>query len=670
MTHRWLALAAALTMAAGTCLVSVPAGVAWAVGDNDEDEASQAAVSVTITSASTGLTDKSQDFTVSGTITNLGSALSGAEVGLRLAAGPFADRAALDQWRSPVLDQIRGDDSWECRAEKVDLAAGATTDFSLKCLVNQMNLGNRPGEPGWGPRGFLVTVATAQAVLTAAPGYLTYSPASAVHTKTRLTVVVPLVRAPGEAWAVSAARLERVMAAADAPDVTWLVDPAVLAEEAIRAGAQPLTAAVSHALETGRLVYVLPYGDPDLARLAHAPRSAAALVEQAQSYGEDWLNQTLGVPTASLARSGVARLNGPVDAATVRLAEALGARALLSGSSGPATGLVRPGQVVELSAGQISLPALVSDSVLAQVLLEPPAQAQTQPPGYAMAVLAYEAVGQQVQGRPGRAAVIMPQDFDPSPAMSQDLAQMLGAAWVQGASLETALETRPADRLGLAESDGPTTGPSNEQLANVIGAAARTQAFATITENPDQLYQQVLGGLLDAVSNSCGTRPTCNQLASEAVTQATDRMDQVSIVTGGEINLISGEGKVPVVVANLSDDAISNLTVELLPQTAALRAGDAQVVTIAPGGQATARIEVSAVANGTVQMQVNMLSPGGQPVAPPAGFTMRVRAGWEDAFTGVVGGLAVVVLVIGLTQSVRRRRAGRPDPSSDTVAPT
>jgi len=616
-------------------------------------------VSITVTRANTELTDQSQEFAVTGTITNHGAALDNAEVGLRLAASAFADRASLDQWQTPDLNQVRSSSSWECKAERIAIEAGASVDYSLKCLVSEMNLGNLPGEPGWGPRGFMVTVATAQAVLGAVPGYLTYCPPKAIHAKTRLTVVAPLVRAPGETWSTTAARLERLVAATEAAEVTWLLDPAVLVEEAAHlpsTSPRPLAIAVNHGLENGRPVYVLPYGDPDLARLAHAPVPADALVDQAQNFGEAWLNQLLGAPAASLTRTGVARFNSPVDGAALRLASNGGARALLTGSSGPATGVARPGHMVELSTGSTRLPALVSDSALAQAILGSPNQTVPRIPGYVLAVLAHEAVGQQVQGRPGRTAVILPQDLDPADNLSQDLAKMLGADWVLGIGLDAALETRPNDRLGLAESVGTASGPSDQQLSKVIETVARAKAFATITEHPEQFDQTVLGGLFDAVSIACGDRVACDWAATQAAAIAATRMDEVAIVTGGEINLISGEGKVPIVVSNRSADTISNLRVELDPQTAALRTGEGQVITIPAGGQATARIDVSAVANGTVQIQVNLVNQDGQLVAPPAGFTMRVRAGWEDAFTAAAGGLAVVVLIIGLTRSVQRRR--------------
>ncbi|MCL1898811.1 MAG: DUF6049 family protein [Micrococcales bacterium] len=621
--------------------------------------AEEAPYQVEVTSANTELTDVSEFFVVSGTISNSTFLALEGEVAVRLATDPFANRNQFEAWSNLQPGQISPDSSFECRAEIITVEAHTSFDFIVECPVDQMNLGNLEGEPGWGPRGFVVTFATTSGVLATAPGYLTYAPLGKVLSQTRFTVAAGLVRAPGESWPQTANRLEQLVNQTNSTQVTWLVDPWVLAEEARlvdNLAARPLAGAVIAALNAGRPVYILPYADPDLNRLAHGDIPTAALVKRANEYGSELIPGLLGGASSVLVYTGVAWPNQSIDSETLDLASQSGAWALLSSSSPNTSQVTQAGHMIDLTAGQTALPALVSDTAMANTLME--LDSQPLPPGYLLALFAYNAVVQQTQGQTSRTVVVLPRDVVATDQMGQAVEQIMQASWVQNTSLDLALETRSSGSLALASSNGPATGPANSTLSQLVNTADRIDAFATITEHPATFKQDMMVNLFDPVATACNDRAECNQMAVDAVNQANQRMDQVSVVTGSEINLISGEGKVPVLVTNQSNEAVVGLRVELHPQTAALRAGDGQIVDIPPGGQATVRIEIYAVANGSAQMMADLVAPNGQLVAPSTGFVIRVRAGWEDAFTAVAGCLVLLVLVLGLTRSIQRRRSG------------
>ncbi|MCL1898650.1 MAG: DUF6049 family protein, partial [Micrococcales bacterium] len=615
---------------------------------------------VEVTSANTELTDVSEFFVVSGTVANSTYLPLEGEVAVRLATGPFASRDQFEAWSSLKTSQIDPESSFECRAEKVEVAGLTSQDFVVECEVAELNLGNLEGEPGWGPRGFVVTLATPEAILVAVPGYLTYAPPKKVLAQTRFSAAAGLVRAPGESWSRTASRLENLVRQTNPGQITWLVDPLVLAEEArTRANPEtrPLAGAVLAALNSGQPVYVLPFGDPDLNRLAHGDGQAAAFLAQAEAFGEDWMVRLLGETRAAMTRTGVAWPNHSVDAETLGLISQSGAWALLTSSNGGPSNATKAGYMTDLTAGPNTMPALVSNWSLAATLQS--LDERPLPPGYLLALLAFDAVRQQTTGQPSRTALVFPRNLDVNESFGEALDAILQADWVLGASLDVALETRSSDSLTLVSSPGSADGPSDGVLSLVIEAASRAEAYSAITVNPEDFKLDTLTSLFNAVSTTCGSRADCDMAALQATNRANQRMDQVSIVTGGDINLISGEGKVPVLVSNQSDEAVTGLRVELHPQTAALRAGEGQVVDIPAGGQETVRIDIYAVANGSVQIRADLLAPGGQSIAPPSMFVIRVRAGWEDAFTAAAGGLVLLVLVLGLVRSIQRRRSSK-----------
>lgn len=610
---------------------------------------------VVIEAATTAITSTEQMIEVSGQVISHSEQDLRGDISFRVANDAFVDRQSLEDWRG--LDLAGLDEaSWEAVAESRQLlTAGGQLEFSLAVKANALNLGNLDDEPGWGPRGFAISFSTNQGLVAAAPGYLTFAPPEEVAARARLTVTAGLVIAPNEAWPETVTRLTGLMRATNSPDITWLLDPAVLDQEATQSpnGARPLATSVSQALEDGKTIYALPYGDPSLARLAQIQDQAFPLVDQALVFGEARLIELLGEPTAALIRTGVDWVEGSVDANTLALASRTGARALVLAAEGHSPANDQIGQMVEMASGGARVPALVADASLTSAVVSP--QEASLITGYASATLALEAAQQQLTDRPGRSAITLPRDAEASAGLAQRLAGLMNSPWVAASSLDQTIETKPASRLDVAGSAGPDSGPSDGQLRQVALTVQRAEAFSTITGDPVAFYQEVLPDLLMALSGACHSRPACDAAAVKATGAANTRMDQVSVVTGGDINLISNNGKVPVIIANRSIDDVAGLRVSLEPKTTAVRAGQAQSVDIKAGESATVRIEVQAVANGMVPVMVDLSNQAGDSVMVPAEFNMRVRAGWEDVFTAIGGALVLGVLIVGLIQAVRQR---------------
>jgi hypothetical protein len=155
--------------------------------------------------------------------------------------------------------------------------------------------------------------------------------------------------------------------------------------------------------------------------------------------------------------------------------------------------------------------------------------------------------------------------------------------------------------------------------------------------------------------------------ARTALAGASTALPPVQVVAGSEVNLISEDGMVPVVVENQSNAAVYGLVVKLTAQTHAIRIPDGAQLDLSPGQSATARIPVHALANGVFKVRVELLDQGGEPVTAPTSMTMRVRAEWENVGTGIVLGLLAVVFVFGVVSTARKRR--RAKRAEDDAAP-
>jgi hypothetical protein len=147
--------------------------------------------------------------------------------------------------------------------------------------------------------------------------------------------------------------------------------------------------------------------------------------------------------------------------------------------------------------------------------------------------------------------------------------------------------------------------------------------------------------------------------AQTALADAATALPPLQVVAGSELNLISEDGMVPVVVENQSNVAVSGLVVKLTAQTNAIRVDEVADLDLRPGQSATARVPVHALANGVFEVRVDLLDPDGALVAAPASMTMRVRAEWENVGTAAVGGLLALVLVWGVISTARKRRRVR-----------
>ena len=143
-------------------------------------------------------------------------------------------------------------------------------------------------------------------------------------------------------------------------------------------------------------------------------------------------------------------------------------------------------------------------------------------------------------------------------------------------------------------------------------------------------------------------------VSTSASAASTDNFD-VQIVKGSNINLVSQDSRVPILVRNNYDTevrvlihvATSNLRVRLPKVTA---------VTIPANSTVNATVPVQAVANGNVTLNVWLTSFSGVRLGDNTRISMNVLGNFEAIAIGSLSAVVAALLVFGTLRMLRRRR--------------
>jgi hypothetical protein len=129
----------------------------------------------------------------------------------------------------------------------------------------------------------------------------------------------------------------------------------------------------------------------------------------------------------------------------------------------------------------------------------------------------------------------------------------------------------------------------------------------------------------------------------------------VKIVKGSNINLVSQDSRVPILVQNNYDTEVrvlihvstSNLRVRL-PRTTS--------VVIPANSTVNATVPVQAVANGDVTLNVWLTSFSGVRIGNSLNIEMKVLGNFEAIAIVSLGSLVLILLVVGTIRTIRRRK--------------
>ncbi|MBT3151727.1 hypothetical protein HTV45_12660 [Streptomyces sp. CHD11] len=711
--RRWLrrtgTLLAGAPLLAG--LLQLPAASpAGAAGpDAPQAPAESGSVSVSVDSLTPGAPGEGDTVTVTGTVTNKGKqTVTDAHVGLRV--GPLLDtRSGIDtvakngdDLQSTVGTEI--DDKYS--QEFTRLTPGVSRPFTLSVPVDELDLGQdgvyelavslageTSAQPWEQPLGIQRT-------------FLPWKPEEA-GTKTKTTVMWPLIStvhmtaqtgsdeqqtpvfhddelakeiSPG-------GRLDRMVALGRNLGVTWVIDPDLLAsveamaaryeilgegDENIVGGHQSVAkrwlTEVQQAVVDEEVV-ALPFGDPDLASLAHNGTSVTGSLshlKEATEVASNVVESILHVtPTTDFAWP----VNGAIDPSVVRVATSAGADTVIARSDTfEETGLPYTTSAARPIGGGTT--AVVADARLSTAFQGDMTKASTS----ALAVQRFLAqsltLGLQTDRQ--RSVVVAPQrtlSASQAQTMAEAIGILQGGTWSESQDLTAAAGAEP-DPGATTEVPRASAYPSSLRKRELPKATfeqiARTQAkldrFKVILARESRVVTPFGRALNRGMSVSWRGRQSEAAIYRSGVESYLDGLiGQVRLIDKSETKLSGRSATIPVTVQNNLVQGVEKLVLRLTSTNPTrLEIGGAayeeQPVAVSGGHSQSVKFTTSANANGRATVVAQLYTEDGDKYGAPVTFDVKVTEITATVMLVIGGGVLLLVLA-GFRMYTQRKRA-------------
>lgn len=244
------------------------------------------------------------------------------------------------------------------------------------------------------------------------------------------------------------------------------------------------------------------------------------------------------------------------------------------------------------------------------------------------------------------------------PDLESRLDALLGQRWVEPLSFSEVTDSEPTDLERQTVSDAPALDEVTTQaFAEISSALTSTAALAEAIPEPRALLDRLENAALETLSATGSTQERTGRL-DDFRDLVHSLLTAVHAEPSATINLINKSANFPVRVTNgLPWDV--DVVVTLEPSDPRLRVTSTQTTTIPAHSTVSVDVPVTAIGSGDITVGYRVTTPGGQVLDDSQSVTVRMRAGWEDAGTAVVAGLLVVMLVVGVARTVRRRLRDR-----------
>ncbi len=253
-------------------------------------------------------------------------------------------------------------------------------------------------------------------------------------------------------------------------------------------------------------------------------------------------------------------------------------------------------------------------------------------------------------------------------SIDQALAVIDSRAWSDLGTFDDLLATTPTQTVTLV--DSTETEERLVQIRMLLGSEQRVDAFSSVLDDPAVLTGEHRADLLALLSNGWVANSGGWNVAAQASVTADDTtLASVQIVEGSSINLLSNQAPLPVTISNELPYPVT-VVVNVTPSNGRLVVDTNNVpITIEAGSRKGAQIPVTAVANGSVTLSFQLLSPTGVLVSTPSPVMVNVSADWETWGTVIVAVLVFVVFGIGVARVILRRRKARSAGQTTDEAP-
>ncbi|MEU2910440.1 DUF6049 family protein [Streptomyces massasporeus] len=721
--RRWLRRTGALLTGAPLLagLLQLPAATpADAAGQESlQAAAAKGSVSVAVDSLTPSAPSEGDTITVSGTVTNNGKqTVTGAHVDLQVGP-PLETRSSIDTLakKSDDLQGPSGEKVGGKYTEKYStLTPGVAEPFSISVPADKLDLGRD------GVYQLAVSLSgetSAQPwdqVLGIQRTFLPWQPEEA-DTKTKTTFLWPLVSSAHMAAETGSneqqtpvfrddelaeeispgGRLDQMVSLGKGLDVTWVVDPDLLASVDAMTRSYEVRAAdgsttpgknqevAKHWLAelqqavTGNEVAALPFGDPDLASLAHNGTNVTGSLghlKEATDIADETVDTILHVEPST---DFVWPADGAVDPSIVKVATSAGADKVITRSDSLQDNLsYTPSAARPIGGGTT---AVVADSRMSTAFQGDLTKASAS----TLAVQRFLAQSLTLGLQTGkqRSVVVAPQRM-PSGSQAQAMAEALGTLqgrnWSESQDLTAAAKAKP-DPAANTKVPSASAYPSSLRKQELPRAAfeqiARTQGkldkFKVILTRQSRVVTPFGRAMNREMSTSWRGRGVAAVGYRDGIESYLNGLiDGVKLIQKSETKLSGRSAMVPVTVQNNLVQGVEHLKLRLTSKnpTRLKIGGDAyeeQRVTVNGGHAQSVKFTTSANANGRAEVVAQLYTEDGQKYGAPVTFDVKVTEVTPTVMLVIGGGVLLLVLAGFRMYTHRKRAAAREAAEDDTV---
>ncbi|WP_435611448.1 DUF6049 family protein [Streptomyces sp. bgisy159] len=715
--RRWLRRTGALLVGAPLLagLLQLPApSAAQATGREGVGEtADKGSVAVSVDSLTPSAPAEGDTVTISGSVTNRGTKkVTDAHVNLRLGSALSTRSAVADTARHadelPAYDGRELDDAYS--AEFAELSPGVAEHFTISVPVDKLNL----DDEGVYPLGVTLSGRpSAQSwdqTLGVQRTFLPWQP-DEPDTRTRTTVLWPLVSTvhmtaetgsneeqtpifldDDLATEISpGGRLDQLLSLGKELDVTWVIDPDLLASVDAMAGGYRLrtgedtTTPGSHQAVAkewlarlqqavaGKEVVALPFADPDLASLAHNGTNVTGSLSQLKAATDVAATTVQTVLHVTPSTDFAWPVQGAVDPSIVKVATSAGADKVIARSDSLKETdelSYTPSAARPIGGGTT---AVVADYRLSTAFEGDLTRASASTLAVQQFLAQSLALGQQVNKQ--RSIVVAPQRMltaAQARAMAEAVSALQGSTWSQAQGLVAAGAAKPdpkATRRVPSGSSYPSALRKRELPRAAFQEIAATQDkldnFKVILTDQSRVVTPFGRAINREMSASWRGRPTeaVGYRASVRSYLAT-LTGQVRLIDKSDTKLSGRSATIPVTVQNNLVQGVDHLVLRLSSTnpTRLEIAGkdyDEQPIAVAGGHNASVKFTTSANTNGQTTVVAQLYTQDGQPYGAPVTFDVKVTEITATVMLVIGGGVLLLVLAGFRMYSQRKRAAAR-----------
>ncbi|MFC4495570.1 DUF6049 family protein [Streptomyces ovatisporus] len=671
---------------------------------------------VTMRTLSPATPEKGDTLNVTGTVTNNGrSSISDGRIGLRV--GPAVEgRGALEQ-NAERKDYLPGADGTEVKdkdatAKVGTMRPGIRRTFKLRLPVSALKLDSS----GVYQLGVTLTGQTRERpydqILGIERSFLPWQTSDAKN-KTGLTYLWPLISRPHMTARTESdeeqtpvfrnddlakelapgGRLQQLVKLGGDLPITWVVDPELLAT--VNAMTEPYqvrkkgggttagkgqTYAKQWLMDLqgavkGEEIATLPFGDPDLASLAHRGRDVPGALSGLSSATERAVNTVKSILHTEPATDYAWPAEGAVDPSIVDVATSAGAHNVIARSDSLRDTALSytPTSARPIGGGNT---ALVADAALSRAFEGD----MTRPGATSKAVQRFLAethtLTAQVPNKQ-RNILVAPQRM-PSAGQVQAMALALSSLqkdgrWAQGTDLSEAAAAKPDPRANR-KVPGSRQYPASLRRQELPTEAYRqlqetdrgVNDFKQILTQDDRVVTPFGSAMERAESTSWrGEAEAAKSFRDNTSDYLVGLTKKVQLIQKSPITLSGRSATIPVTVQNNLVQGVDGLELRLKSRRRiGLDVGEAQPVKVDGGHSQSVKFSTTSKANGRAYVEAQLYTKDGKPYGKSMVFQVNVTSITSTVLLVIAGGVLLVVLA-GVRMYITRKRNGGPAPGGD-----